>query len=109
MTPTPASLAKRSSVTEVLNPHLHHCRDQRQDHRVISDHKSKGPAKRISYLSLELCSDSKKFYIPEQKLLKITEKLKTLLEVRRVKLRDMARVLGLLQSCSRVLGNVVRI
>ena len=76
---------------------------------VISDHKSKGPAKRISYLGLEICSDSKKFYIPEQKLLKITEELKTLLEVRRVKLRNMARVLGLLQSCSRALGNVVRI
>ena len=41
--------------------------------------------------------------------MKITEKLKTLLEVRRVKLRDIARVLGLLQSCSRALGNVVRI
>ena len=76
---------------------------------VISDHKSKGPAKRIAYLGLEICSDSKKFYIPEQKLLKITEELKTLLEVRRVKLRNMARVLGLLQSCSRALGNVVRI
>ena len=76
---------------------------------MINDHKSKGPAKRISFLGLEFCLDSMKFYIPEQKLLKITEKLKTLLEVRRVKLRDMARVLGLLQSCSRVLGNVVRI
>ena len=34
---------------------------------IVSEHKSKGPAKRILYLGLEICSESKKFFIPEEK------------------------------------------
>ena len=76
---------------------------------IVSEHKSKGPAKRILYLGLEICSETKKFFIPEEKLQKIITEFESLLVVRRVKLRNMARALGLLQSCSRALGNVVRI
>ena len=76
---------------------------------IVSETKAKGPANRILYLGLEICSVTKKFFIPEEKLVKIIEEFEALLVVRRVKLRNMARVLGLLQSCSRALGNVVRI
>ena len=76
---------------------------------IVSEHKSKGPAQRILFLGLEICSATRKFFIPEEKLLRIIEELESLLITRRVKLRNIARVLGLLQSCSRALGNVIRI
>ena len=76
---------------------------------VVSEKKSKGPDQRILFLGLEICSVTKKFYIPEEKLVRIIEELESLLMTRRIKLRNMARILGLLQSCSRALGNVVKI
>ena len=76
---------------------------------VVSLAKSQGPAKRICFLGLEICSTTLSFYIPEKKLLKIIQKGEHLLASRRAKTRDVASFVGLLQSCFRALGNVVRL
>ena len=76
---------------------------------IVSLNKSQGPEKRICFLGLEICSESLSFYIPEKKLLKILHEVENLLSSRRTKVRDLARVLGLLQSCARALGPVVRL
>ena len=76
---------------------------------IVSFDKSKGPDSRILFLGLEMCSRSMKFFIPEKKLIMITDELQQLLSQRRVKVRAVARILGLLQSCGRALGNIVRL
>ena len=76
---------------------------------VVSLEKTKGPARRILFLGLEICSSSLKFYIPESKVLKIIEEAQFLLSKRKIKVRSVARFLGLLQSCGRALGGVVRL
>ena len=76
---------------------------------VVSLEKSKGPEKRICFLGLEICSVTLSFYIPEKKLVKILHEVENILSSRRTKVRVLARVLGLLQSCARALGPVVRL
>lgn len=76
---------------------------------VVSLDKTKGPASRILFLGLEICSSTLKFYIPESKVLKIIEEAKVLLSSRKVKVRSLARFVGLLQSCGRALGGIVRL
>ena len=76
---------------------------------VVSLDKTKGPSHRILFLGLEICSSSLKFFIPESKLLIILNEAQVLLSSRRVKVRSVARFVGLIQSCSRALGGVVRI
>ena len=76
---------------------------------VVSLDKTKGPASRILFLGLEICSSTLKFYIPESKVLKIIEEAKVLLSSRKVKVRSLARFIGLLQSCGRALGGIVRL
>ena len=76
---------------------------------VVSKSKSKGPLSRIKFLGLEVCSSTLKFFIPLSKLERIEKEIQEMLASRKVKLRTMAKFLGLLQSVSRALGNVVRI
>ena len=76
---------------------------------VVSFDKTKGPSTRILFLGLEICSSTLKFYIPESKVLKIIEEAQILLSNRKIKVRSLARFLGLLQSCGRALGGVVRL
>ena len=74
---------------------------------VVSKSKSKGPLSRIKFLGLEVCSSTLKFFIPLSKLERIEKEIQEMLASRKVKLRTMAKFLGLLQSVSRALGNVV--
>ena len=76
---------------------------------VVSLDKTKGPASRILFLGLEICSSSLKFYIPESKIIKIIEEAQSLLSQRKIQVRKLARFVGLLQSCGRALGGVVRL
>ena len=56
-----------------------------------------------------MCSTTMKFYNPEKKLKRLEDEMLSMLSARKVKLRNMAKFLGLLQSVARALGNVVRI
>ena len=76
---------------------------------VVSESKSRGPLTRILFLGLEVCSSTLKFFIPSEKLQRIEQEIEVMLSARKVKLRTMAKFLGLLQSVSRAVGNVVRL
>ena len=76
---------------------------------IVSLEKSKGPDSRIQFLGLEICSQSLKFFIPEKKISRIIDEISNILSVRKVQIRAVARVLGLLQSVGRALGNIVRL
>ena len=76
---------------------------------VVSKSKSKGPLSRINFLGLEVCSSSLKFFIPLPKLERIEKEIEEMLSSSKVKLRTMAKFLGLMQSVSRALGNIVRL
>ena len=76
---------------------------------VVSPDKTKGPATRILYLGLEVCSIERKFFIPEKKLTRLLGALDSLLNQRLVSVRKLASGVGLLQSCALALGPVVRL
>ena len=76
---------------------------------VVSESKSRGPLTRILFLGLEVCSSTLKFFIPSEMLQRIEQEIEVMLSTRKVKLRTMAKFLGLLQSVSRAVGNVVRL
>ena len=76
---------------------------------VISKDKGKGPSQRILFLGLEFCSVKLMFFIPEKKIVKLLSAMDSLLSRKKVKLRELASILGLLQSCARALGPVVRL
>ena len=76
---------------------------------VISSEKKVGPLQRIRYLGLEVCSVSMMFYIPDDKLTRLLESIDSLLSSKKVKLRALSSFLGLLQSCARALGPIVRL
>lgn len=76
---------------------------------VVSHQKATGPASRLKFLGLEICSTEMSFFIPDMKLTRLLDMLESLLSARRVKLRFMASFLGFLQSCARALGPVVRL
>ena len=76
---------------------------------VVCLEKSKGPHSRILFLGLEICSNTLCFYIPEKKISKILQQAQVLLSCSKIKVRELARFTGLLQSCARALGSVVRL
>ena len=76
---------------------------------IVSQEKKQGPLQRILFLGLEVCSVSLKFFIPEKKIVKLLAEIDSLLSSKKVKLRVFASFLGLLQSCNKALGPVVRL
>ena len=76
---------------------------------IISEEKSKNPSPRLEFLGLEVCSTELSFFIPERKLLRIEQGGNNLLRLRKVQLRDAARWIGLLISCSKAIGPTVRL
>ena len=76
---------------------------------IVSPTKTQGPSSRLVFLGLEVCSVTQKFYIPEKKIVRILSMLDSLLSARRICLRALASLVGLLQSCGRALGPVVRL
>ena len=76
---------------------------------VVSLTKTKGPATRIKYLGLEVCTITKKFFIPDYKIESIKNKISFLLSVKKVYARTFASLIGLLQSCYKALGPIVRL
>lgn len=76
---------------------------------VVSIEKAKEPDQRILFLGLEVDSRKMMFFIPEKKLVFINDSIDSICSRRKVQLRRMASLLGFLQSCSRALGNVVRL
>ena len=75
---------------------------------VVSKSKSTGPSSRLKFLGLDICSSTMSFYIPEEKVQRFLGFIEELLSQRRVKVRDLARTLGYLQSFYRALGDVTR-
>ena len=76
---------------------------------IVSMEKKKGPAQRILFLGLEVCSITMKFFIPEKKLIRLLALFDSLLSSKKVQLRKLASCLGLLQSCGKAIGPVVRL
>ena len=76
---------------------------------VMSPSKKQGPLKKILFLGLLICSDTMMFFIPEAKIVKLLAKADSLLSSKKVKLRVLASFIGLLQSCGRALGPIVRL
>ena len=76
---------------------------------IVSTSKKNGPLQRILFLGLEICSVTMKFYIPEKKIISLLAKADSLLSCHKVQLRVLASFIGLLQSCSRALGPIVRL
>ena len=76
---------------------------------IVHKDKGKGPSRRLRFLGLEVCSVSRKFFIPADKQQNILEVIRELLVVRSVKVRRLASLVGKLQSCEKVIGPVVRL
>ena len=76
---------------------------------VVSPSKATGPAPRLTFLGLDICSESLKFFIPEKKLADIKELLAKYLRYNKMSARQLAKVVGKIQSCWRALGPVVRV
>ena len=76
---------------------------------IVSESKSKGPSPRLEFLGLEVDAPSQHFFIPERKVCRIIETAGKLVKERKVKIRMLASWLGLLMSCSRALGSIVRL
>ena len=73
---------------------------------VISESKSQGPSDCITFLGLQICSKSMKFFVPEAKIVKFCDFARQLTSADKIKVRDMAKLLGLLQSFSKALGRI---
>ena len=76
---------------------------------VVSPSKATGPASRLTFLGLDVCSITPKFYIPEKKFLNICSLLEEAFFARKLQPRQLARLVGKLQSCSLAVGPVVRL
>merc|ERR1711888_408918 len=76
---------------------------------VVSPSKASGPAPRLTFLGLDICSESLMFFIPEKKLADIKELLVKYLRYHKMSARQLAKVVGKIQSCWRALGPVVRV
>ena len=76
---------------------------------VVSPSKVAGPASRITFLGLDICSESMKFHIPEGKLTKLEEILDNAIRAKRRTPRMLSSLVGKVQSCYRALGPVVRL
>ena len=76
---------------------------------VVSPSKATGPAPRLTFLGLDICSKEMRFFIPEKKMATILELLVMYLKYNKVSARHLAKVVGKIQSCWRALGPVVRI
>ena len=98
-----------SSRLEVIENDLVAKQTLRKAGWVVSDSKTLGPSQRLKYLGLEIDSVHMKFFIPVAKLEKIKSKIDDLLKSgSKVWVRKLASVVGLLQSCARALGPIVR-
>ena len=67
------------------------------------------PTKSMVFLGLVNCSQTMKFWVPEEKIIKIKEGLVKLLAERKPKIRALASVVGKLMSCVKAIGPVVRL
>ena len=76
--------------------------------RIVSPSKAAGPASRITFLGLDICSESLKFFINEVKLNKLEEILDETICVKRRTPHMLSSLVGKIQSCYRALGPVVR-
>ena len=76
---------------------------------VISEEKSVEPSRKIRFLGLIICTETMQFLIPEDKILKLEDFARNLLTARRVRVRDMARFLGYLNSVAKAVGPVIRL
>ena len=74
---------------------------------VVSLSKAVEPAQRILFLGLEICSMSMKFYVPEKKLCRVETSIDEFLTRKKCQLRELASLVGFLQSLKRALGSVV--
>ena len=75
---------------------------------VVSPSKATGPADRLTFLGLDVCSRSMMFFIPEKKLEAILGHLDSFVKGKKTSPRCLARLVGKIQSCHRALGPVVR-
>ena len=73
----------------------------------VSLSKAVEPAQRILFLGLEICSLSMKFYVPEKKLCRVEISINEFLRKKKCQLRELASLVGFLQSLKRALGSVV--
>ena len=76
---------------------------------IIKVEEKSGPSQKLLYLGLEICTVSRKFFIPQKKLNKLLSRMNAVMSVDHVKIREIASVLGLLMSCYKALGPVTRI
>ena len=76
---------------------------------VVSPEKSTGPSSRLTFLGLDVCSTTSKFYIPEKKFSSLCHLLEEAFFAPRLQPRWLASLVGKLQSCSRAVGPVVRL
>ena len=74
---------------------------------VVSVSKAVDPAQRILFLGLEICSQSMQFFVPEHKLCRVENTIDKLLKKKRCQLRELASLVGFLQSLNKALGSVV--
>ena len=75
---------------------------------VVSTEKSQGPTQRITYLGLEIDSRTMKFYVPDSKIERFISFVTDLLDKHKVKVRDLAKCLGILQSFIKAIGPITR-
>ena len=66
---------------------------------IVSPSKAAGPASRITFLGLDICSESLKFFITEVKLNKLEEILDETIRVKRRTPRMLSSLVGKIQSC----------
>ena len=76
---------------------------------VVSPSKAVGPASRLTFLGLDICGETLKFYIPEKKLGVIVKLCCDAIRARRRTPRLLSSLIGKIQSCYRALGPVVRL
>ena len=69
---------------------------------VFSLSKSAGLAFRLTFLGLGICSVQQKFFIPEKKFVIILSLLEDALHSRKMQIRQLASLVGKLQSCCQV-------
>lgn len=75
---------------------------------VVSTSKSKGPAPRLEFLGLEIDGNSLKFYVPQKKIEKMKDTITKLVKAEQVSVRQIASVVGLIQSFKRAIGSITR-
>ena len=75
---------------------------------VVSTSKSKGPAPRLEFLGLEIDGNSLEFYVPQKKIERMKNTITKISKAEQVSVRQIASIVGLIQSFKRAVGPVTR-